>query len=319
MTGFHSVISDVVLTGLYLCTLGLCLFMVMWIFIAPGTLFRSMSRTEEQTDPGHRITRRSGKTQTTSANVHDARSMGAALPSPSATSVVLHHLSQKYQGHYDIIFLHIFASGVWAALAPLQFLAPLRRSFPAFHRYTGYVFVVSAIATFLGLCLIVLRRLVFLDYDWTESGVKQKKHDPRWNVPLLHTGGHMKCMKHKNHDSSSSQSADPPQTERSIPSQNAVVADEVLRVLLYACQLWYLFTVLWAVSYARAGDYKMHRKYMYRHVGSGIWIALQRLYFGIFVADQHVTARRLRNAFGEGTLFAFVTMTAAELAIWLQN
>jgi len=42
--------------------------------------------------------------------------------------------------------------------------------------------------------------------------------------------------------------------------------------------VWFLTTLAVAVLAARRRDFVTHRKWIYRHVGSGIWVAVQRLY-----------------------------------------
>jgi len=64
-------------------------------------------------------------------------------------------------------------------------------------------------------------------------------------------------------------------------------------------------------------DFASHQKWIYRHVGAGLWIALQRMYVGVVFAK---TPREQKAAFGDGAMIGIViTMLSAELAVWLNS
>ena len=56
------------------------------------------------------------------------------------------------------IFIHMILGGVITFLAPIQLVTPLRRRFPALHRWSGRIIAISAIGTAIGgLTYIALR------------------------------------------------------------------------------------------------------------------------------------------------------------------
>mmetsp|Transcript_6040 Transcript_6040/g.9225 ORF Transcript_6040/g.9225 Transcript_6040/m.9225 type:complete len:302 (+) Transcript_6040:269-1174(+) len=52
-----------------------------------------------------------------------------------------------------------------------------------------------------------------------------------------------------------------------------------LSVISLTC--WFVFTAFTAISKIRSRDYQSHRNFIVRHIGSGIWVALQRIIFGM--------------------------------------
>jgi len=77
--------------------------------------------------------------------------------------------------------------------------------------------------------------------------------------------------------------------------------------------VWFLFTILYSVWCARKRRYRMHRDYLYRHIGAGIWVALQRLYVGA-LADPLPMHQKMN--FGDGALLgAIVSIALAEVAV----
>lgn len=59
------------------------------------------------------------------------------------------------------IFSHMLTGALITLLAPLQLLAPLRRRFPAVHRWSGYAFFVAALVTAVGgLSFIAMNRTI---------------------------------------------------------------------------------------------------------------------------------------------------------------
>merc|ERR1711865_615451 len=61
--------------------------------------------------------------------------------------------------------------------------------------------------------------------------------------------------------------------------------------------------------------FRQHRDFLYRHIGAGIWVAVQRLYVGAL--STQIPLEQKMN-FGDGAIIgAFITITMAEVAIRL--
>mmetsp|Transcript_32906 Transcript_32906/g.72189 ORF Transcript_32906/g.72189 Transcript_32906/m.72189 type:complete len:277 (+) Transcript_32906:510-1340(+) len=82
---------------------------------------------------------------------------------------------------------------------------------------------------------------------------------------------------------------------------------------------WFVYTALAAVVKARSKDFEAHRAFVVRHVGSGIWIALQRIIVVCFQGLGLVSGPlQMRNLFGSAvTGSTCLTILASEYAIRL--
>mmetsp|Transcript_37475 Transcript_37475/g.79847 ORF Transcript_37475/g.79847 Transcript_37475/m.79847 type:complete len:255 (-) Transcript_37475:46-810(-) len=77
---------------------------------------------------------------------------------------------------------------------------------------------------------------------------------------------------------------------------------------------WFVVTISLAVWHAVHRRFKEHRKWMLRHVASGIWVAVQRLVVAIISSE---TPAEQKKTFGDGALIGVaLTCSAAEIAIW---
>ena len=77
---------------------------------------------------------------------------------------------------------------------------------------------------------------------------------------------------------------------------------------------WFLITISLAVWHAAHRRFSQHRKWILRHIASGIWVAVQRLYVGI---SNGKTPAEQKIAFGDGAVVGVVLCcAAAELAVW---
>jgi hypothetical protein len=107
--------------------------MVFWILIFPATAFHEHSAWRRQL-------------------------FGAVVHADSSTPP---ELTTKYAGHYLVHATHILPSAIWAALIPLQLHPGIRRRYPTVHRWSGRVFLVTALLMAFGVWLILHRRLGF--------------------------------------------------------------------------------------------------------------------------------------------------------------
>lgn len=77
--------------------------------------------------------------------------------------------------------------------------------------------------------------------------------------------------------------------------------------------MWFSSTAIAALYFARTRDFPRHQAWVIRHVGSGIWVALQRLYVGYHAATSPATQKAV---FADGlVLAASFTIVVAELAV----
>lgn len=86
---------------------------------------------------------------------------------------------------------------------------------------------------------------------------------------------------------------------------------------------WFVLSLGISLNHARRKRFSAHRDFLYRHVGSGIWVAVQRLYV-VGVSGLHVlrtgepglAPAEQKKVFGDGLfLGALFTMAVAEVAV----
>lgn len=76
---------------------------------------------------------------------------------------------------------------------------------------------------------------------------------------------------------------------------------------------WFLATTFKAVRAAQMRDFATHKRWVYRHVGAGIWVAVQRMFLELV---QNETALQQRVNIGRGAGIGWViTVLCAELAV----
>ena len=81
---------------------------------------------------------------------------------------------------------------------------------------------------------------------------------------------------------------------------------------------WFLVTVIVAALQARAKRFRLHQRFMIRHVASGIWIALQRVLLMTVLNRPPFTRMQQRAVFGEAAFAAIVIcFVCGEIAIRL--
>jgi len=82
--------------------------------------------------------------------------------------------------------------------------------------------------------------------------------------------------------------------------------------------LWFAFTSLKAIIEARKKRFQSHKHYIYRHIGSGLWVAIQRLMIPVFGPQKNPEA--MRERFGDGALIGIViALSLAEMAVSLDR
>lgn len=82
--------------------------------------------------------------------------------------------------------------------------------------------------------------------------------------------------------------------------------------------VWFAFTSTMAVFEARKKRFQSHKHYIYRHIGSGLWVAVQRLLIPAFGPQENPEA--MRDRFGDAAFIGFsITFSLGELAVYLDR
>jgi hypothetical protein len=81
--------------------------------------------------------------------------------------------------------------------------------------------------------------------------------------------------------------------------------------------VWFTVSLLYSVQCARKKRFQSHRYFIYRHVASGLWVAVQRLYVGLGAVIGPTNSQAQKQNFGDGAVFgAAFCLVLAELAVW---
>jgi len=80
---------------------------------------------------------------------------------------------------------------------------------------------------------------------------------------------------------------------------------------------WFVTTAAVALRKVIKKDFKGHQRFIFRHIASGLWVAVQRLY----ALSAPAPSRGWQKAnFGDGIIVGvLVTFMSAELAIWIHS
>lgn len=82
--------------------------------------------------------------------------------------------------------------------------------------------------------------------------------------------------------------------------------------------VWFGATATMALLKARARDFAAHKRWVYRHVASGLWVALQRVYVLAIGSSCRGKPTCMKATFGDGIAIGMtVSVMTAELAIWM--
>ena len=208
----------------------LCLFMVTWIHIFPGSWKLGWNESHDQ--------------------------FVAWMLQHNPTHVTPPATVTKYSGHYAVQFSHILPGSIWASIIPIQLSPSFRHSYPYLHKILGYIFTFTGCVMMIGLGIIDARKLYWFENDYPEI------------IDTIPIWWHV-CLRFQN------------------------------RALL----VWFLYSLCKAVSYARSKRFHMHEVWMIRHIASGIWVAVQRLYV-IYMEDENNTPAQMKLNFEVGGMLA---------------
>jgi hypothetical protein len=187
-----------------------------------------------------------------------------------------HQTVTKYFSEHLVIYLHVLPAGVWILLIPLQLLSPLRRTFfpAALHKCLGYIFFMTVPLITIGVFLIFYKKLDY-EYDYPENL-------PKSNFSEFGLSPFKDTFK-------------------------------VQKVVFSILTIYFMATAGLALKYVREKKYSLHFYWLIRHISSGIWVALMRLYLCIRHAN---TVEEQRASFYDGSIIsAIVTIAVAELYI----
>mmetsp|Transcript_56790 Transcript_56790/g.138202 ORF Transcript_56790/g.138202 Transcript_56790/m.138202 type:complete len:298 (+) Transcript_56790:546-1439(+) len=123
------------LVWLYQVLTALCIMMVGWILVAPGSMWHGRTKFHDET-----IT---------------------PMLNLSHDSLVPIDIVQKYVGHTAVHLTHVFPAAIWSAAIPFQFHKGFRKTRPTLHRRMGYAFFASSLLMAVGVVVIIRRKLMF--------------------------------------------------------------------------------------------------------------------------------------------------------------
>ena len=110
-----------------------------------------------------------------------------------------------------------------------------------------------------------------------------------------------------------------------LPADEIFLVDRkiVTPILTVAATLWFAFTAVQALRYAKARQFRAHQKYIVRHIASGMWIAVQRVVIPVLFSpfcSKPVPRYIQREAFANGaSLGMIISYSAGEYAVHLLN
>ena len=147
-------------------------------------------------------------------------------------------LVMKYDGHRAVQLLHVLPAAIWSAAIPFQLHPGFRKRHRYHHRVSGYAFCVSSVMMMVGLALIDYRGLEYFHMDFPSIPTHQ-------NMSLI-----------------------------GLDRPLGLSHSGFFRI----CGVWFSVSLLVAIGAACRRQLKVHERFVYRHIASGIWVALQRLY-----------------------------------------
>jgi hypothetical protein len=127
------------LKWIYIWTTTLCVFMVFWILLVPGSWLIGRSQFHNNLVLPHLFN---------------------AITPPEIIT--------KYQGHTLVQVTHILPGAVWAGLIPFQLHRTFRSHYRTVHRRMGYLFLTTSLLMSVGLGLILHRGLFFEHHDFPD-------------------------------------------------------------------------------------------------------------------------------------------------------
>lgn len=183
----------------------------------------------------------------------------------------------KYAYHPIVTAMHVIPAGLWSFIAPLQLIPQLRKKNPFLHRLSGYIMFSMVPFIVMGVGLIFVKRLDF-EFDFPSHMTE----------PVSELGF-------------------------------SIFKDSfyAIRVFIGVVAVYFAFTAILALKYAREKQFAWHKKWVIRHIAAGLWVALQRCYL---VFRSPTTLWSSRAAFYDGVFIGIsITACTAEIYLWLED
>jgi hypothetical protein len=182
----------------------------------------------------------------------------------------------KYYKQPLIVLTHILPSSLWCMLVPIQLSSIIREKYSFLHRLSGYLLLSVVPFVSIGVYIIVERDLSF-ENDYPDL-ISQKSHFSEWGLS--------------------------PFTDSFL----------FMKVVFYTLAAYFTISAFAAWYYAFFKNFACHRAWMLRHVASGIWVALQRVYL---VVRQAQNTECQRAAFYDGA-FLSASFTICLVEVYLR-
>lgn len=94
--------------------------------------------------------------------------------------------------------------------------------------------------------------------------------------------------------------------------------ERMAKALIMGLGLWFGYTAIMSINEARKKRFQSHKHYIYRHIGSGLWVAVQRVL--VIGFGPRPNAEAMRNFFGNAAYSGVaITLCLAELAVYLDR
>lgn len=152
--------SQKVLMALYIALCGLCVMMVSWILVMPGSWMLGNPFVPERLSKFTEDLFRK--------NVDEGK-----VPVPPS-------LVFKYKGHTLVQMLHILPAAIWSAIIPFQLHPDARKMYRGAHKVSGYIFAFMSVCIFLGIGVIDQRGLYYHLVDF--PGIPHNEHESEFGL-----------------------------------------------------------------------------------------------------------------------------------------
>ncbi|MGK3761738.1 MAG: hypothetical protein ACI8RD_014056 [Bacillariaceae sp.] len=275
---------------LYRITTAVCLWMILWILVLPGSWM--FGRTKLHND----------------------------VIEPYLMDRMRHHISSletitKYKGHTAVHFTHILPACVWSAAIPFQLHREFRKNYKQIHRVIGYVFFGISFVMALGVGIILRRGLYF---ENSFSDLPQPSIPSYYYSIVLAIVGYF-CYEDVVYHANNKKN------KKKFYSRASTVCVVILLILvggtmsyhreyrylstapiIMIVTAYFVATAMYALKLA-AIDRKFHdhQRWIIRHVASGVWVMIQRILIIILFAPIHrppVSREVQRDVFAQSSI-----------------
>ncbi len=174
-------------------------------------------------------------------------------------------LISKYVGHPAVIYTHTLPAAVWAAIIPIQLHPTIRKNYRTLHRVLGYLFLLCCTFMAIGVVIIHYHGLSFENYI-TSDGTTT-------TTTTTHDGS-----THDDDDDDATATSHTNIITNTITNIITNIITKIVGKFVDLLIIWFLYTAIRAILYARNKQFILHQRYFIRHIASGIWVAIQRVF-----------------------------------------